>query len=336
MASSIKSSSSSTKGKPVFYASDAVLFRRRSSIAEPTKEILLKCKKFGKQVNLLKWQFGFIAALGIIWTVGLAGYLSLVDPFKPRMWGSTGIPTPGLAIRPRPDNPYSTLISFRHGGSGNWQPLVKRFKDFLKQYGFGKRPDAENIACTWDTQLTDTTRCGIGNRKWMALDTDIPCVGPEKFGMYHGQPCIIVKMNRVLGWEPEPYYNLTEINSLDMPVWLKEYVGDYWTKHCRGKGQDVEDKCPQMRMIWLSCSGETAADEENAGKIHYVPWQGFPGYHFPYLNQQHYLSPLIWIQFRSITPGTVIQIRCKIWAKNIEHSALNPRKGGIHFELLMD
>ena len=62
--------------------------------------------------------------------------------------------------RPRPSNPKSTLIHFRHGGSGNWRPLIKRFKAFLKvrrihfkwwskkltipyyssqQYAFGKR-----------------------------------------------------------------------------------------------------------------------------------------------------------------------------------------------------
>ena len=34
--------------------------------------------------------------------------------------------------RPRPSNPKSTLIHFRHGGSGNWRPLIKRFKAFLK------------------------------------------------------------------------------------------------------------------------------------------------------------------------------------------------------------
>ena len=34
--------------------------------------------------------------------------------------------------RPRPANPKSTLIHFRHGGSGNWRPLKARFKAFLK------------------------------------------------------------------------------------------------------------------------------------------------------------------------------------------------------------
>ena len=61
-------------------------------------------------------------------------------------------------------------------------------------------------------------------------------------------------------------------------------------------------------MVWLWCSGVTSADQENLGSIHYVPWQGFPGFYYPFLNQRHYVSPLVFIQFRSITPGTVIQI----------------------------
>ena len=51
--------------------------------------------------------------------------------------------------------------------------------------------------------------------KWVAYDTDIECSKPEKFGMYHGQPCLMLKLNKVFGWEPQPYYNITEV-SLDM------------------------------------------------------------------------------------------------------------------------
>ena len=83
--------------------------------------------------------------------------------------------------------------------------------------------------------------------------------------------------------------------------------------------------------MWTSCGGETPADEGNLGPVSYTPMQGFPGqilsfvachaepdiidivcvsgYYYPYLNQMHYLSPIIWLQFRNLTPGVIIQIR---------------------------
>ena len=134
-----------------------------------------------------------------------------------------------------------------------------------------------------------------------------------------------------------------------------------WSGYCFGGLKQLGEnknfhwfsRCPQLRMVWTSCEGETAADKENIGLVTYTPKQGFPGYYYPYLNQMHYLSPIVWLQFRSITPGVLIQIRstrscrvevpnssiicrCRAWAKNIQHDDRNARIGGVHFELLMD
>ncbi|CAH2210244.1 jg22124, partial [Pararge aegeria aegeria] len=46
-------------------------------------------------------------------------------------------------------------------------------------------------------------------------------------------------------------------------------------------------------MVWVSCQGENPADRENIGPIQYLPYRGFPGYYFPYTNQEGYLSPLV-------------------------------------------
>jgi hypothetical protein len=42
------------------------------------------------------------------------------------------------------------------------------------------------------------------------------------------------------------------------------------------------------------------------------------------------------VQFRDLTPGVIVGVDCKLWAKNIKHDPRNARVGGIHFDILMD
>jgi sodium/potassium-transporting ATPase subunit beta len=43
------------------------------------------------------------------------------------------------------------------------------------------------------------------------------------------------------------------------------------------------------------------ADTEFMGTIEYIPYQGFPGYYFPFLGRKNYLSPLIAVHFKNIS-----------------------------------
>lgn len=49
----------------------------------------------------------------------------------------------------------------------------------------------------------------------------------------------------------------------------------------------------QLNTIWLSCDGLYPADKEYIGPIKYYPFQGFPGYFYPYNGQDDYMSPLV-------------------------------------------
>ena len=46
-----------------------------------------------------------------------------------------------------------------------------------------------------------------------------------------------------------------------IPDFFFSYLDSTWAKHCQGKGDEIENKCPRLRMIWVSCEGETAADK---------------------------------------------------------------------------
>lgn len=112
----------------------------------------------------------------------------------------------------------------------------------------------------------------------------------EAYGYPRGQPCVLLKISRMYGWEPEPYYNVTEILALEtMPKSLKSHIVGVWKKNCFGRGAEKEARCPNLRMAWISCEGDTAADAEYMGPLKYTPKRGFPGYYFPYLSQQNYL-----------------------------------------------
>ncbi|PSN35035.1 Sodium/potassium-transporting ATPase subunit beta-2 [Blattella germanica] len=89
------------------------------------------------------------------------------------------------------------------------------------------------------------------------------------------------------------------------------------------------------KTVWLSCGGELSVDVENVGPIRYLPRRGFPGYFFPYNNTENYLSPLVAIYFEKPQKGIVINVECRIWAKNIEYNK-ERGTGFVHFELMVD
>lgn len=52
-----------------------------------------------------------------------------------------------------------------------------------------------------------------------------------------------------------------------------------------------------MHSVWLTCDGELPDDKEHVGRVKYLPEQGFPGFYYPYVNGEGYLSPLVAVQF---------------------------------------
>ncbi|PIN97441.1 hypothetical protein AB205_0196510 [Aquarana catesbeiana] len=119
------------------------------------------------------------------------------------------------------------------------------------------------------------------------------------FGFKDGKPCVIIKMNRILGFKPKPPQNGTfpEIPGVPYNPYVIPII-------CAGKKEDDQPKILDVEYFGM------------AGIA------GFPLNYYPYygrLIQPYYLQPLIAVQF-NVTMGTEVRIECKAFGENINYS----------------
>ena len=77
--------------------------------------------------------------------------------------------------------------------------------EYFTSCSFDKWP-ADGKVCNFDIKLLGTQ-----------------CTKEEHFGYERGRPCIVLKLNRIFGWIPEPYDDLNDLPA-NMPTELKEYI----------------------------------------------------------------------------------------------------------------
>ena len=284
----------------------------------------------------------FAAALCSFFGLCLWVFYQTLDNYTPKLTTTSSFigTNPGLGYRPmkQESDPYSSLIWFRHGAGGNWKDLKNNLDAFLEEYepGYWANAGASQTKCQMDRPPLNKDEACEFNKEWLSdQGSDIKCISEEHYGYYHGKPCILLKLNRIYGWMPVPYFNVTRVEEHPtMPKDLRHHIRKTWEDNCRGR-PEVEQRCPQLNMVWLHCDGETDPDKESIGSVSYTPWRGFPAYFFPYWNQLGYLQPIVMVQLKNPMPGVLINIQCTAWADFIEHDGQKMR-GSVHIEFLMD
>jgi sodium/potassium-transporting ATPase subunit beta len=250
---------------------------------------------------------------------------------------------PGVGFRPMPDqdkNSESTLIWYKHDSKADYSFWSNQLAKFVNDSIPPK--EANNVN-------TCNLGSGAGSHRVCRVLTDKlgGCTATTEFGYPAGNPCVLIKLNKIFDWEPEPYgvedgkYDPELLQSeLDeavnqengMPEDLKNHIVSEVKGH---QGQELE----VLKTVWISCTGENVGDQENlpSGNIKYNPARGIPGYYFPYKNQPNYKTPFVMVQM--IVPEssrhTLINVECRAWAKNIHYDRPN-RLGSVHFEILVD
>ena len=128
--------------------------------------------------------------------------------------------------------------------------LQKSIRDYLKPYGHGKFPGT-SLKCRWEDRIDKQNWCHVSRRKLIDWSHDVQCSRSENFGFALAQPCIILKPTKIFDWEPEPYYNITEVQQLpQMPKRLKNEISKTWDKHCKVV---PHDEC-LLQLQLVSCS----------------------------------------------------------------------------------
>jgi len=290
-----------------------------------------------------------ITVFYIIYYTFLAGFfimcLSVFLAFlneKAPMWNTEDSligTNPGMGYRPHPHDSKieSTLIWYRHGKvNGNWNGTSKdigwygRLKNDLQHYH--NESYQSNIGRTDGRTFVECGRLGSVkpgpghickiNREELFVEGG--CTDENYYGYPEAKPCIMIKLNKIFAWEPTPY-----VNESQMDITVPEVIKKEFRKNIADGNEIYNDK------VWLECHGENPGDVENLGPITYYPGTGFPTSYYPYLNQDGYLSPIVFARLESPTKGVMISIECRAYDQLIKHNS-QEAIGLVHFELMID
>jgi len=273
----------------------------------------------------------FYAFLAGWFAVMLTIFYQTLDTKTSPKWipgdGGSILKNVAMGYRPlaRSNNIESTLIWYDQNDADDIDHWVNNLNETVKPYTAAGKKKAEGtkyIECppgkTPDAEKQEVCDFSLGS-----LGTT--CTIENKWGYFARTPCVLLKLNKMIQWIPDYYKTMEEVEKeKDMPKDLKEHIKTQ---------QDVNGTLPEM--VWVSCNGKYAPDQEEMHEIVYTPQRGFDGRFFPYTNTPGYLAPLVAVEFKEPTPNVVISVVCTAWAKNVKPVKAD-RFGLIDFELLLD
>ncbi|MEQ2287846.1 hypothetical protein AMECASPLE_016855 [Ameca splendens] len=146
--------------------------------------------------------------------------LLTLDDYVPRY--RDRIPNPGLVIRPN-----SLDISFNKSDPHKYAQYVKNLESFLQRYNDTEQEGNEDCISGQYTLQDDEE--GVSKKAChfrRALLSFCSGLSDTNFGYHEGNPCVLLKMNRIIGLKPhgDPYVNCTvkKDNLIQMHYFPKE------------------------------------------------------------------------------------------------------------------
>lgn len=210
-------------------------------------------------------------------------------------------PVPGFTFVPAIATYHTPLIWYgsdgKTKGQSNVEDCISAISKFLLPYKQAEKQRSNYSNCTSGAKQN-------GKPCFFDIESLGPCA-KVPYGYKNQNPCIIMKLNKFIGWMPQKYGK-----------------GDPNIPNDIAKAIESNPK----DTIWVDCKGANDFSTDHVKKINYFPSHGFPFEFFPYENEPNYLPPIIAIELKSIEPGNVITVDCRLYAKNISPEAREEQK----------
>lgn len=251
----------------------------------------------------------FYAGLGAFFVGMLSIFMHFMPRDKPAYYGTESTMNirglnPGVGFRPQIDV-EDLLIMYNPAVNFDDRLGHKKYADNVQNFleaKYSAQKEGENvIECangnTYDEQLREGKSCLFDYKKMYA---DTPCTEETAYGYKSSKPCVLLKMNKIIDWAP------TSVNG----------------------------------SATIRCEGEYSGDRDNIKSISYYSEDHmadknqayFDLKYFPFMAQSEYRAPFAWAQL-DITPNTMVNVLCRIYADNVDNQDKLNRRGQARFSL---
>ncbi|XP_003262322.2 protein ATP1B4 isoform X1 [Nomascus leucogenys] len=228
--------------------------------------------------------FFFYASLAAVITLCMYTVFLTISPYIPTF--TERVKPPGVMIRPFA---HSLNFNFNVSEPDTWQHYVISLNGFLQGYNDSLQEEM-NVDCPpgqyfiQDGDEDEDKKACQFKRSFLKN-----CSGLEDptFGYSTGQPCILLKMNRIVGFRPE--------------------LGDPVKVSCKVQRGDEND----IRSI--SYYPESASFD-----LRYYPYYGK-------LTHVNYTSPLVAMHFTDVVKNQAVPVQCQLKGKGIINDVINDR-----------
>ncbi|KAF3694080.1 Protein ATP1B4 X,K-ATPase subunit beta-m X/potassium-transporting ATPase subunit beta-m [Channa argus] len=199
-----------------------------------------------------------------------------ISPYHPTF--NDRVMPPGMTMAPHLEG---NDVAFNASDRKSWRKYIRSMDEYLKPYNDGTQ-EKKNIQCTMEgyfmqeklKESEERKACQF-KRSWLG---DCSGLQDPHYGYSKGRPCILLRMNRILGYLP-------------------------------GQGKPINVTCG-VKKGPPEALGEIQFFPKSTFELKYYPYYGK-------LRHVNYSSPVVAVRFSGMQYGTPIHVQCKLNGKGI-------------------